>query len=480
MATLSLKRATSAWIISILILFLVSMVFGILMRFSQGNQYTMSPVGFYAMLTTHGITMIGIWTAAGMVGINFLLSRYVKSPGWAGIFALICTIISIAMLWIATLKGQFHAGWTFLYPFPFYIAWSKWATPLFLSGLAVLGIGLLVWSITMLGSIFNKYSFKQAFAWQHISKKKPDVETPPFILISTVSLVGVIISLIAAVILLILFFMEYFMKDSFVNDALLMKNFTYFFGHTLANEALYLGLAALYELMPEVSGRPKFKNTWYIALAWNCTLVFILTAFFHHMYMDFVQPVGFQIVGQFASYFASLPAAAVTAFSVIVLVFGKRIRWSLVNLLFFIGVAGWMIGGIGAVIDATISNNMLLHNTLWVPAHFHTYNAMGNVLFSLAFFVWVADEFAGTHGMTLFKRSKIFLLIIGGFGFVLMFYLAGANSVPRRFSMYLETEFRSAITFARVGGWFAIVYMIAMLLILTEIVRKCVRVFYSS
>lgn len=109
-----------------------------------------------------------------------------------------------------------------------------------------------------------------------------------------------------------------------MNDALLMKNLTYFFGHTLANEMLYLGLAILYELFSEISGQPKWKTTWYVALAWNFTLIFILTAFFHHLYMDFVQPEGFQIIGQIASYSASLPAAGVTVFSVIVSVFRKK------------------------------------------------------------------------------------------------------------------------------------------------------------
>jgi cytochrome c oxidase subunit 1 len=385
-----LARITSIWIIVILLLFILSIVFGIIMRLNQGKVVSQSPVSFYSLMTTHGLTMIGIWFVAGMAGVNYLMQRYVPAPVRSNILALLLTIIGVVLLWVTTFVGKFHTGWTFLYPLPFKIAWAQWATPLFLVSLVILGVGWLVWSVSMLIAIFKKYPITRALAWQHF-RKNPSFETPPFILITVITLIGVITCLLAAVLLLGLFFAEYFSSGTFVNDPLLMKNLTYFFGHTIANEMLYLGLASLYELLPEVSGRPKWKTTWYVALAWNCTLVFILTAFFHHLYMDFVQPEGFQIVGQVASYLASLPAAAVTVFSTLTLIYRNPIRWSLTNTLFFMGVAGWVIGGLGAVIDATIVNNFVLHNTLWVPAHFHTYNAMGNVLFSLAFFNWAAN-----------------------------------------------------------------------------------------
>lgn len=326
--------------------------------------------------------------------------------------------------------------------------------------------------------ILRKYSISQAFAWQHF-KKNPSVETPPFILISMITLVGVIACLLAAVVLIVLFFAEFFSNGSFVNDALLMKNLTYFFGHTIANEMLYLGLAVIYELFSEVSGTPKWKTTWYVAVAWNCTLIFILTAFFHHLYMDFVQPEGFQIIGQLASYLASLPAAGVTVFSVLIAVYRTKIKWSLTNLLFFIGVAGWVIGGLGAVIDATISNNVVLHNTLWVPAHFHTYNAMGNVLFSIAFFYWFSTQFTENNIKSeKLTMATLTILLIGGIGFLLAFYVGGADSVPRRYSTY-PAEFTSAAPLAVIGAIFATIYLIAILIFFFNISKRCLKVLSS-
>ena len=447
------------------------------MRLNQGGVIQQNPVTFYSNMTTHGLTMIGIWFVAGMAAINYLMERYVKTSYTANVFALVLTVIGVLMFWATTFIGKFHAAWTFLYPLPFKVMWATWATPLFLVSLAVFGVGWLVWSVSLMTQILKKYSISQAFAWQHF-KKNPSVETPPFILISMITLIGVIACLLAAVVLLVLFFAEYFSNGSFVNDALLMKNLTYFFGHTIANEMLYLGLAVIYELFAEVSGRPKWKTTWYVAVAWNCTLVFILTAFFHHLYMDFVQPEGFQIIGQLASYLASLPAAGVTVFSVFVAVYRTKINWTLTNLLFFIGVAGWVIGGLGAVIDATISNNVILHNTLWVPAHFHTYNAMGNVLFSIGFFYWFSTQFGEQAKSSNSAKWVLGTLIVGGTGFLLAFYLGGADSIPRRYSIY-PAELSAGTPLALMGAIFATVYLIAILVFFFNISKRCVKVLSS-
>ncbi|MBK8827850.1 MAG: cbb3-type cytochrome c oxidase subunit I [Saprospiraceae bacterium] len=478
MESLKTRKITSVWIVIVLALFIVAIILGILMRLNQGTIIQQSPVTFYGNMTTHGLTMIGIWFVAGMAAVNYLMERYVKTSYGVNLFALICTIIGVLMLWSSTFIGHFHAGWTFLYPLPFKVAWAQWATPVFLSSLVVLGVGWLVWSVSLMSQILKKYTLSQAFAWQHF-KKNPAVETPPFILITMVTLVGVIACLLAAVLLLVLLFAEYFSNGSFVNDALLLKNLTYFFGHTIANEMLYLGLAVIYELFAEVSGRPKWKTTWYVAVAWNLSLVFILTAFFHHLYMDFVQPEGLQIVGQLASYLASLPAAGVTVFSILVAVYRTKINWSLTNLLFFIGVAGWVIGGLGAVIDATISNNFVLHNTLWVPAHFHTYNAMGNVLFSLGFFHWFAHKFDVGFYIDKNAMLKLTLILFGGIGFLLAFYIGGADSIPRRYSNY-PPEFTMAAPLATVAAVFATFYLLAILLFFLNITKKCIKIMSST
>ena len=63
----------------------------------------------------------------------------------------------------------------------------------------------------------------------------------------------------------------------------------------------------------------------------------------------------------------------ITIYSMTMLIWGSRYRWTLASTLLYVGFAGWAIGGVGAVIDSIIPINFRLHNTTWVVAHFHTY-----------------------------------------------------------------------------------------------------------
>jgi len=155
-------------------------------------------------------------------------------------------------------------------------------------------------------------------------------------------------------------------------DPLLMKSLTFFFGHILVNITIYLGVAMVYELLPIYAGRPWRTNR-VVAMAWGAVLFLILFAYFHHLYMDFAQPTWIQKFGQISSYLLSVPAGVVSIFGTLALVFASKMRWTLASTLFFLGIIGWGIGGIAAVIDSTVEVNFHYHNTQWVPAHFHPY-----------------------------------------------------------------------------------------------------------
>jgi cytochrome c oxidase subunit 1 len=116
----------------------------------------------------------------------------------------------------------------------------------------------------------------------------------------------------------------------FTNDALLMKNRAFFFGHVLVNITMYLGVAIVYELLPAYAGRP-WKTNKIMALAWNTVLFLVMFAYLHHLYMDFAQPQWLQYLGQISSYMISVPAAVVSIFGALLLVYRSRMRWNLVS-----------------------------------------------------------------------------------------------------------------------------------------------------
>jgi cytochrome c oxidase subunit 1 len=263
---------------------------------------------------------------------------------------------------------------------------------MFLCALAVLGVAWTVWSLDILRAIAQRHSFGTALGWHYLrGQSEPAVQ--PIVLITTVSLIVALAGFVAAVIVLALFVAQWLGWLSV--DALLMKNLTFLFGHNLVNITLYLGVGIVYELLPAYTGRP-WKTNRVVVLAWSAVLLFVLFAYFHHLYMDFAQPRWVQTLGQIASYSLSVPAAVVSVFGTLALVYAARMRWTLTSMLFLLGIMGWAVGGVAAVIDSTVAVNFVFHNTLWVPAHFHTYYLMGVVFMIMGFIdylslVWICQ-----------------------------------------------------------------------------------------
>src|SRR5437762_13578851 len=74
-----LTRLTLVWVLTALVLFPILAVLGLLMRVLQaGFMPSLPPEWFYAVMTLHGLGMVGLWFVAGMAGISVLLARYVR------------------------------------------------------------------------------------------------------------------------------------------------------------------------------------------------------------------------------------------------------------------------------------------------------------------------------------------------------------------------------------------------------------------
>jgi cytochrome c oxidase subunit I len=454
---------TLAWLLVTSLLFPILIALGIFMRLEQAGQLNALQSWFYPTMTLHGLGMVGLWFAAPLACVSDALQRYVKPSAGVSWLALIGTALGVALLLVCVFLGRFAAGWYFLYPLPLMGGWPRWSAVLFLVALTVLGITWLVWSLDLLRAIARRYSLSHALAWHYLAGRS-EPEVPPLVLIATVSLIVCVASLVAAVIVVALFCADAF--GGVRSDMLLMKNLTFFFGHVIVNLSMYLGAAVTYEVLPEYTGRP-WKTNRIVALSWNAVLVIVLLAYFHHLYMDFAQPRAVQYLGQIASYVSSIPAAVVTIFGGLALVYRSPMRWGLAPALFLAGLAGWAIGGVGAVIDSTITVNAVLHNTLWVPAHFHSYFLMGLVLLTLAYFHHACRPLLEQKEARPVRWLTLALTLVGGYGFLLMFYLAGAYSVPRRYAVY-PPEVSYGAGYAGAAAVFAAVFLLGLLLYLFQ------------
>ena len=429
----STRTLVVVWTATAPVLFLVLALLGLTMRLNQAGAINVDPALFYAIMTVHGLGMAGTTFVAGFAVLTYFLARYIRvslAVGWT-MYGL--TLVGVVGLVAATLIGKFGPGWYLLYPLPFQSngTWPDWALGLAVASLIVLGVGWLLGQVDVARALVAKYGLVNCFAWQYLRGGSPEkVEIPPIVLVAMAGcLVPGILTTFDGAVLLMLYLFKWF-SPTVAFDPLLLKNAVFLWGHTLVNITMYVGLAMVYELLPKYSGKP-WKTNAIIALSWNAVMFLVLFAFFHHLYMDYVQPIGLQYLGQIASYASAIPATVVTVFGVISQVYGSGMRWRFVPLAMFLGTVGWVIGGFAAVVDSTIAVNVVFHNTLWVPAHFHTYFLVGYLLL-----LWgVLFEVSGSQREGVAKAG-LWLFVAGAYGFLATFYLGGALSVPRRFADY--------------------------------------------
>lgn len=473
------RKLILIWCITFMVVFPFLIVLGLLMRLNQGETIDYGMGNFYAGMTLHGLGMIGILYSIAFAGMWYLLSiRYVKLNIKIGYLNWILILIGFLGLVVATLFGKFAAGWYLLYPLPFIgVSWPSWSTALTMISVIILGVTWLFSALHVIGALAKKYGgLARTLGFQYFKKGKVEHEIDPMVLIATVSLAPGILATIVGGIFAITNLTQVF-EPTLSYDSLLMKNLVMFFGHTQANIILYVCLSWVYGLLPEFSGRP-IKTNKILVIGWLATFFFITLAFFHHMYLDFVQPRGLQYFGQIISYFSAIPATAVTMFTIISQIYRADMKWGIVPFSFLLGVAGWAIGGFSAVVDSTISMNKILHNTLWVPAHFHTYLLTGVVLFILGFLFYISHT-REEQQETKLGSWGFWTFLLAAHSFIAMFYLGGMHSIPRRYSDYqaipVDSVRENGAIMANIGAGFAILVLIGLLMMYFAILKKLFR-----
>jgi cytochrome c oxidase subunit 1 len=466
-ARVSERRIAWLFVSTGLALFAVMGLAGLAMRLSQAEVYTLPPTWFYRLMTLHGAGMLTGALLATMGALWFVLRRSVPLDLGRMLFAYCSMLVGAVLVVVSVLIGGFATGWTFLWPLPFDAAgaWRPWATDTFLVGLLLVGVGFFVFCLDVLLQTSSTYGGLQRALGISYLRNRDDSPPPPQALAAmVVALEGLLASAVGTTMLVALLGRAI---DSGVElDALWAKNLTYFFGHSLANLIIYLAAGAVYVLLPGFTGRP-WRTTKPIVVAWLFTLLFVATAYSHHLYMDFVQPEWAQVASSIASFGAALPPAVVTIFTGTLLVWGSRYRWTLASAFLYLGFAGWAIGGTGAVIDSLIPINFRFHNTLWVPGHFHTYLLLCVIFWALALFTYLLEEAAGRPAGKRISIVAVGALLVGGYGFVGAWYASGALGVPRRWAVHPP----GTAGYSLAASIFVVIFALGCLLLLVEFAR---------
>lgn len=442
-------------------------VLGFVMRLQHGGILDLSAPLFFQVMTLHGLGMITAVTAGTIVGSWFLLNEVFETEALSQRLLKV-TLVFIGVGVVLVLLGVafgFGAGWTMLHPLPT-ISQGVWGPVAFLlvfAGMLVVGVGgLIYFGSVVRAAVAETGGFVQAMAWDVLFTGS-ETDNKPAVLIMTVSSLAAILGLVSFALAIVGMILQWTGAITF--DYLLAKYLIYFGGHTIANITIYGFAAMVYAYFPYYTGR-KWGLDRIVALSWNLSFVFsFMMAFFHHLYMDFVQPLPLDILGLLGSYGAAFPAVVVTIYGGLVNVYKSGSSWKPGLLFMYGGLLAWAAGGFAAVVDATIPVNLHFHNTLWVVGHFHTYLLLGVISMMIGMAYYVAYDADGRTGTSRHGSTAFWAFHIGGYGFVGTFLTLGTLGVPRRIAAHPER----AILLDQISLLFVALIGIGLLIALREI-----------
>ena len=360
------------YMISALLLFLLMMLLGLSMRTSQASWLPLAPDLFYRILSMHGAGMVGTTALATTAVMWFFLRQYVRLHLWALVSNYVLFMLgALCIIWAIFVEG-YGALWTFLYPLPVKSMglWSGNAAALFMLGYLLIGSGMLIFYLDAAAAIIKVHgNLGRALGLQWLFGGSIDPDHPKAVVASSMVIIANSLGILAGAVVLVMSLVNIYYPDMLLNP-LLAKNLIYWFGHMYINATIYMGVIAVYELLPRYSGKPYPISRPFL-WSWAASTVFVIIVFPHHLMMDYVQPTWLTVMGQVVSWSAGFPVFLVTVYGALTNIYRSNMRWNLPSQLMILSLFGWAAGIWPAILDGTIRVNQVMHNTQWVPGHFH-------------------------------------------------------------------------------------------------------------
>jgi cytochrome c oxidase subunit 1 len=218
-------------------------------------------------------------------------------------------------------------------------------------------------------------------------------------------------------------------------------------------------------------------------------LVFGLPIGFHHLYLDPFQAAGWKLFHGIGTFMVAVPTL-ITGFTVIAgMEIAGRLRGGK-GLLGWIGKLPWnepmvlagglslvllMGGGFGGMINASYSMNTVVHNTMWVPGHFHLIFG-GTVIImymAIAYHLWpkMTGKQLPSKGAT---NLQIWLWFVGMLVLTIPWHWIGLMGQPRRtawipYDAAVVEQWTAANVIMGIGG---VILTVSALLFIWNLIRN--------
>jgi cytochrome c oxidase subunit 1 len=388
---------------------------------------------FYQVLTAHGLDMLIFWIIFFEIAVLYfcsstLLRCRIATPGVAWVaFALM--VIGAVTNNIAVYQGGSSVMMTSYVP--------MMAAPSFYLGLILFAVGALIGCFVFLGTL--------------VVAKREKTYRGSVPLVTFGAIVACIIAVFTIVSGAIILIPTYLMSIGLVErvDPLIYRTIWWAFGHSSQQVNVAAHISIWYLVAAVVFGaRPMSERV--SRGAFLLYILFLQLASAHHLLADPGMSTEWKVVNtSYFMYFAvlasmihglTIPGAMEVAqrqkgFTRGMFEWLRKAPWG--NPVFsgmFISLVGFgFLGGISGVMMGTEQLNMIIHNTIYVPGHFHATVVIGTTLTFMALTYYLIP--------VLFKREMIaprlakwqpYLFGFSMYFFCLMMMGAGTLGVPRR------------------------------------------------
>jgi cytochrome c oxidase subunit 1 len=384
---------------------------------------------------------------------------------------------------VTTLALSFAASWVFLYPLPFHSVgqWGDAATGIFAGSVLVVGLSIIAWCAgivhTVIGPALNAVrpsltnriglALGCGYVWPRRFATNP-TPVPYAVIPLTVIGIDMIIATLPLAALLVIMIVQSAAPGVTI-DPLLAKNLLWFFGHPVVYLLLFPAVAVYYLLIPRYAKRPLAAGN-VVAVSWVLAVVVNLVIWAHHIYLDYpsgspqaalntaMQPLTFAI---------TIPSV-LSLYSLFFTIYRSDFQWTAGSTALFLGLVGWLLAGLSGVVNATITFDAIVHNTVWVVGHLH-HMALLNI--GLVIFGATYAFLPELTGKALYSerlgRLHVWLTFLAGTGFVIPWLIQGLEGAPRRFAILPDRY--NALTDAAIPLTF--VLALAQLLFVWNIVQ---------
>lgn len=346
---------------------------------------------YYQGLTIHGVLNALVWTTFFIVGFFTFttvhsLKRDLSHPA-VNRASFILMVVGLLMAAVPILMNLATVLFTFYPPLQ--------ASPFFYIGLTLVVVGSWVGGWGM----FLTYR-----AWR---KENPGVQTPLIALGSLITMAMWQFATlgIATEMLWLIIPWSLGLVDNI--DPQLARTFFWFTGHPIVYFWLLPAYVSWYGMVPKQVGGKLFSEPLARLVFWLFLLLSIPVGL-HHQYLDPSVPTGWKVVHAVLTYSLFIPSL-LTAFNIIAsLEIGGRANGG-TGLLGWIRTLPWndpsftaqnlamilfAFGGIGGLTNASYNLNLVIHNTMWIPGHFHLTVGSGVTLSFFGIAYWLVPKLA--------------------------------------------------------------------------------------